>query len=145
MPSSPTSSQAYMFPAHTFTRRSARCSATSADVRPATVKKAVAPGAAVRRHVIELLQPAVQMVEQLQLVRLDGGHRGDKPLPPGGRSPGGEGCQVLDGGGDAGEVGEGRRAGLETLGHIARRWRELVRVQALEHLRVRHDRADVRA
>jgi hypothetical protein len=74
-----------------------------------------------------------EQVGQLGLfVRLHRRHGGQDTLPPVARGVRVERGQVIDGGGHSGEVGERRGAGLETLGHVRRRGRQFVGVDALE-------------
>ena len=105
-------------------------------------------GPAVQRHVLHRLQPGEQPGEQGRLVLLDGGHRGQHPLPPGGgdeiRAVAERG-EVLHRGDDPGQVGEGGGAALEPAGHARRRGRELVRMHAVEQGRLGDHGADVRA
>src|SRR3954470_13893620 len=65
--------------------------------------------------------------EQLEFVRLRGGHRGHKPLAARARPLVVERRQMLDGRGDAREVRERRRAGFEAIGDVVRGGRELWR------------------
>ena len=78
------------------------------------------------------------------LVRLGGGHRGEHAFAARAGRRAVECGEVINCGRYGGKVGVRRGAGLEPLGHRARRGCELVRVQGVEQARIGDNGADMR-